>query len=117
MAIDEQMGVVAIGDEDMISGLRLAGLDRYHIINDTDAGREEVREIFSQVLKETDVGIVVLQENYAEHVGDLLSRIRKGKKMTPVVIEVPSKRGSKYGDVRGYYKAFIKGAIGFDVEI
>jgi vacuolar-type H+-ATPase subunit F/Vma7 len=117
MTMDEQMQVIAIGDEDMISGLRLAGLDRYHIINDTDAGREEVREIFSRVLKETGVGIVMLQENYAEYIEDLLSRIRKGKKMFPVVIEVPSKQGGKYQDVRGYYKAFIKGAIGFDVEI
>ena len=69
------------------------------------------------LLNTPDIGIIVLQEEYAEHVDDLVLKFKQSKKMIPIVIEAPSKFGTKYKDVTQYYKAYIKGYIGFDIEI
>ena len=113
----KQMSIGVIGDEDLISGMRLAGISRHYLIEGGANADKEVREVLSKLVKEPDVAVIVLLEDYAEYVDDLLAEIKEGRKMTPVVIEVPSKRGTKYGDTKAYYKAFIRKFIGFDIEI
>jgi vacuolar-type H+-ATPase subunit F/Vma7 len=113
----KQMGIAVIGDEDLISEMRLAGINRYHLVKgEPDAG-EEVRQALSDLIGEPDVSVIVILEDYAEYVGDLLAQVKEGKKIVPVIIEVPSKRGTGYGDAREYYKAYIRSFIGFDIEI
>ena len=113
----KQLAVAVIGDEDLVSGMRLAGVSRYHLIKEDHDTGEEVRQALSELMVEPDVGVIVIMEDYAENVEDLLASVRKRKGMTPVIIEVPSKFGTKYTDIVGYYRAFIKQSIGFDVEI
>ena len=113
----KQLTIAVIGDEDLVSGLRLAGVSRCHVIKgDHDTG-DEVREALSKLIDEPDVGVIVILEDYTEYVGDLLTQLKQGKKITPVIVEVPSKRGTSYGDTREYYKAYIRKFIGFEVEI
>ena len=113
----KQLDIAVIGDEDLVSGMRLAGVSRYHLIEaDHDIG-EEVRQALSKLIGEPSIGVIVILEDYARYIGDLLTQVRGGKKLTPVIIEVPSKRGTSYGDTREYYKAYIRKFIGFDVEI
>jgi len=64
-----------------------------------------------------DIGIVIILEDYIEYIEDLVGQIRKGKGTTPVIIEVPSKFGTKYPDIREHYRALIRESIGFEVEI
>ncbi len=113
----KQLGIAVIGDEDLVSGMRLAGIGRYYLIKgDGDTG-EEVRQALSSLIGEPDIGVIVIPEDYTEYVSDLLTQVREGKKMTPVIVEVPSKFGTRYGDVREYYKGYARAAIGFDIEI
>ncbi len=113
----KQTGVAVIGDEDLVSGMRLAGISRYHLIKDGSDASKEVRQALSNLIGEPDVSVIVIPEDYAEYVSDLLAQVREGKKITPVIVEVPSKHGTKYGDARAYYKAYIRKFIGFNVEI
>ncbi len=46
-----------------------------------------------------------------------MTQVKEGKSLTPVIIEVPSKYGTKYEDVTEYYKVYIRKFIGFDIEI
>ncbi len=117
MAQAKLLSIAAIGDEELVSGLRLAGISKYYVIKDNHDVREEVRKALGELMNEPSVGIIVIPENYAEYVEDMLRHFREGKRITPVIIEVPPKSGSKYKDVVGYYKTFIKASIGFDVEI
>ncbi len=110
------LGIAVIGDEDLVNGLRLAGVSRYHVIEDGSSA-EEVRKAISEELTEPDVGIIVILEDYAKHVEDLVARVQEKKVSPPVVIEVPSKYGTRYEDVAQYYKAYIRKFIGFDIEI
>jgi len=113
----KHLRVAAIGDEELVSGLRLAGVSKYCVIKgDRDVG-EDVRKALTELIAEPDIGVVVILEDYAQYVRDLLAQIRQGKAITPIVIEAPSKFGSKYPDVAGYYKSFARDFIGFDIEI
>ncbi len=113
----KHLNIAVIGDEDLVSGLRLAGVSRYHVIKGNNDAREDVRQALTELIGEPEVGIIVIQEDYAEYARDLMAKVEEGKSLTPVIIEVPSKYGTKYEDVTEYYKAYIRKFIGFDIEI
>jgi len=117
MTPTKQLEIAAIGDEDLVSGLRLAGVSRYYVIKGNHDTREEVRKALSELIGEPNIGIVVMLEDYTEYVEDLITRIREERRATPVIVEVPSKFGTKYEDVTGFYRAFVRESIGFDIEI
>ena len=113
----KHLDIAVIGDEELVNALRLAGSSRYYMIKGDHDVRENVRKALTDLMTELDVGIVVMLEDYAQYVEDLMAKARKGRQMTPVIIEVPSKFGTKYQDVREYYRASIRSSIGFEVEI
>ena len=113
----QHMNIAVIGDEDLVSALRLAGVSRYHIIKGNHEAGEDVRHTLTELIGEPEVGIIAIQEDYTKYVGDLIIQVQDGEKLTPVIIEVPSKYGTKHEDVSEYYRAYIRKFIGFDVEI
>lgn len=113
----KHLDIAVIGDEELVNALRLAGISRYYMIKDDHDIRENVRKALTELMTEPDVGIIVTLEDYAQYVEDLLAQARRGRAITPVIIEVPSKFGTKYPDVREYYRASIRESVGFEVEI
>lgn len=113
----KHLNIAAIGDEDLVSGLRLAGVSRYYMIKGNHNACEDVRKALGELIDEPSIGIIVILEDYVEYVKDLVAHVREGRKMTPVIIEVPPKSGTEYKDVVRYYKKFIRESIGFDIEI
>jgi len=111
------LDIVVIGDEELVNALRLAGISKHYTIKGNHDVRENVRKALTELLAEPDVGIAIILEDYAQYVEDLVAQVRRGKGMAPVIIEVPSKFGAKYPDVREYYRALIRESIGFEVEI
>jgi len=113
----KHLNIAAIGNEDLVNGLRLAGISRYYVIKGDHDAREDVRKALTELINESDVGVIVMLEDYTEYVEELVTQVRKGRGITPIIIEVPSKFGTKYRNVREYYKTFIRESIGFDIEI
>lgn len=113
----KQLDVAVVGDEELVNALRLAGSTRYYMIKDDPDARESVRSALTDLLADREVGIVMILEDYVQHVEDLLAKARKGRAITPVIIEVPSKFGTRYPDARDYYRAAIRESVGFEVEI
>ena len=113
----KQLSIAVIGDEDMVNGLRLAGIRQYFVIQDNQASSGEVRSALTKLLGDPDIGIIVIREEYMEYVDDMVVQLRQRRQTTPIVLEIPSKFGTRYRDVATYYKAFIRGFIGFDIEI
>ena len=111
------LNIAVIGDEDLVSALRLAGVSRYYIIKGSQEAGEDIRKALTELIGEPDIGIIAIQEDYTKYVEDLMTQVQEGKSLTPVIIEVPSKYGTKHEDVTEYYKAYIRKFIGFDVEI
>jgi vacuolar-type H+-ATPase subunit F/Vma7 len=113
----KHLDIAVIGDRDLVSALRLAGISKYYTIDGNHDIREEVRKVLTEVLSEANVGIAIILEDYTQYVEDLLTQVRKKRGLTPVIVEVPSKAGTNYPDVREYYRALIRESIGFEVEI
>jgi len=111
------LSISAIGDKDLISGLRLAGISKCHMVKEGLSAREEVQEALATFMEDPNTSVIIIMEEYTEYVQDLLARIRQSKRVTPVIVEVPSKFGTKHPDITGYYKAFIRDFIGFDIQI
>jgi len=81
--------VVVIGDEDTVTGFRLAGI-RNTLVHE-EASKTEA---YIWRVLEKDVGVVIITERVAEQVRDLLDRIRREKaRVKPVFVEIPDKRG------------------------
>ena len=98
----KHLSVAVIGDEDLVSALRLAGVSRYHIVKGNHEVGEDVRKALTELIGEAEVGIIAIQEDYTKYVEDLMTQVKEGKSLTPVIIEVPSKYGTKYEDVTEY---------------
>jgi vacuolar-type H+-ATPase subunit F/Vma7 len=113
----KHLDIAVIGDEELVSALRLAGISKHYTIKGDHDVRENVRKVLTELLAEPDVGIVIILEDYAQYVEDLVTPVRKRKGMTPVIVEVASKFGTKHPDTRKYYRSLIRESIGFEVEI
>ena len=109
------VGIAVIGDEDLVSGLRLAGVRHYRVVKEDAA--DEIRQALTKFMDDPDISIIVILEDYAKHVEDLIAPDREEKDSPTVVIEVPSRRGTRYEDVAKYYKSYIRKFIGFEIEI
>ena len=113
----QHLDIAVIGDEELVNALRLAGISKYYTIKENHDARENVRKALTELLAGPDVGIVIILEDYTQYVEDLVTQVKKGKGTTPVIVEVPSKFGTKHPDIREYYRALIRESIGFEVEI
>lgn len=113
----KHLNIAVIGDEDLVNGLRLGGLSRYYVINDNRNAAEDVRKAFSSLINKPEIGIVAIQEDYIQYVEDLKAKLEQDKRITPLIIDLPPKSGTKYPDVTKYYKEYIRKFIGFEVEI
>jgi vacuolar-type H+-ATPase subunit F/Vma7 len=113
----KQLNIAIIGDKDLVSGLRLAGVSRCYVIEESLNIVEDVKRTLKSLIDEPEIGIVAIQEGYVKYVEDLMAQLKQGKRVTPVIIELPSRYGTKYLDVAEYYKGYIRKSIGFDVEI
>ena len=113
----QHLDIAVIGDEELVNAMRLAGVSKHYVIRGDSSAHENVRKALTELIAKPDIGIVMMLEDYAQYVEDLVTQVRKGRGMTPVIVEVPSKFGTKYLDIREYYRALIRESIGFDVEI
>ena len=113
----KELNIAVIGDEDLLSGLRLAGIREYYPIADDQDKRENIRKALVELIKKPDTGIIVMPEDYLGYAEDIVSRVKKGNTATPVIVEVPSKSGTAYQDIPGYYGTFMRKFLGFNVEL
>jgi vacuolar-type H+-ATPase subunit F/Vma7 len=113
----KHLGMAVIGDEELVNAMRLTGISKYYTMQGDQDARENVGKTLTELLADPDVGIVIMLEDYAQYVEDLLSQVRKKKGTNLVIVEVPSKFGTKYPNIKEYYRALIRESIGFEIEV
>ncbi len=80
------MKIVVIGDGDTAVGFRLAGADAFEV-----SSLEEGERIFKQVVYQEDVGLIIITEELAKRLANLIEEARK--KTLPVIIVIPGSTG------------------------
>ncbi len=111
------MEIAVIGDLELVSTLRLAGLRKTHVIQEERHADESIRKALKEYMSDPEIGVVVILEEFAEMASDAVSAYRQSRSVLPVIVEVPSKRGTKHPDVVAYYKQFSREYLGFDIEL
>ena len=89
---------------DTYTGMRLAGVDGV-VVHE----RKELREQLEKVLKDKDIGIVLLTEKFGREFPDILDEFRLDRKI-PLLIEIPDRHGT--GRKKDFITSYITEAIG-----
>ena len=114
----KEIDIAIIGTRDQTALMRLAGVERYLIIDEDDPDmKEKVRDALKDFSADPSIGIIMIPENWKEHVEDMVKSIRQSKKVSTVVIEIPSGYTAEKENVKEYYQAYTRRLIGFNIEI
>jgi len=113
----EQITVGIIGNRDQTALMRLAGVEKYRIIEDTDATPEKIREALTELAGDSSVGLIMLPEGWIRDVADTIRYLRESKRTSAIVIGIPPGFKTEEQDVKEYYKTYTKKLIGFNVNI
>ena len=76
-----------IGDNDMITGFRLVGLEGQEVTS-----LQEARTALSSASKRRDVAIVIISEEFSNQIRQDIDKIRQ-EHITPLILEVPGRKG------------------------
>lgn len=117
MITNRQSGIAVVGGSNLTTLLRLAGIGNYHTIENDDSLETSLRETMTELINNSSVSIIAIQSDYAVYVSDMIDRVVEDKRLTPVIIEVPSGGGEKVENAAEYYRAFVRKFVGFDIEI
>ena len=106
------MNIIGFCDTDTAIGLRLAGIQDLRI---PTPDLSDIMNLWNTVEEESDtIGIILITENLAEHLGQQLREFRL-RNSIPIVIEIPDKKGRKTDHI-DYVSYLMKKAVGMDIK-
>ena len=78
-----------IGDNDMVTGFRLVGVEGTEV-----SSAEAAREAFEKALARSDLAIVVISEEFSAQpqLHEAIDRVRQ-ERISPLIVEMPGSRG------------------------
>merc|ERR1719473_589883 len=93
---DMKIGI--IGDEDMVTGMVLAGAGhvdgqgrKNFMVVDTKTRRIDIEEKFNELTNRTDICMLLLTQGVAEEIRYAVNAYILSGKVVPTILEVPSK--------------------------
>lgn len=116
VAPTKRLALAVIGGEDLVNGMRLAGITRCRLVAD-ERQAAEIREALASFAGDPGVALIVIQEEHAAAVTAELERLREARRGVPVVLPVASRKAARRLDARQYYREYIRKFIGFDIEV
>ena len=106
------MKIIAFCDKDTAVGLRLTG------VKDTIVPKEDLSDavnLWNTIEEESqDIGLIIVTEELAEHIGQQINEYRL-RNMIPIVVEIPDKYGKKKDHI-DYVSYLIKKAVGMEIN-
>ena len=102
------MKLAAFCDQDTATGLRLSGIKTSFVANNN------LIEMWREITKQKDIGILFITEKIAEELEKELKEFRILNPL-PIIVEIPDKRGRK-SDHIDYVSHLIKKAVGIEVK-
>jgi vacuolar-type H+-ATPase subunit F/Vma7 len=117
MSTERKSSIAVIGGSNLTTLLRLAGVGNYHTIEDDSSLETGIREVMTDLINNPSVSIIAIQSDYAKYIRDMKDKVSEDKRLTPVIIEVPSGDDTSEENAAAYYRAFVRKYVGFDIEI
>ena len=92
---------------DTYTGMRLAGVDGV-VVHE----RGELYEALQNVIKDKEVGIVLLTEKFGREFPEIIDDIKLKRKM-PLLVEIPDRHGT--GRKKDFITSYVNEAIGLQL--
>ncbi|HIP17574.1 MAG TPA: V-type ATP synthase subunit F [Methanothermococcus okinawensis] len=99
------MKIAVVGDLDMATGFRLAGLTDVYEVNNNDEALKALEELKDR----EDIGLIIISEKLGESIRDKLSKFSK------IVVEVPDKNGPIVRE-HDPIKDLVRKAVGIELK-
>jgi len=99
------MKIAVVGDLDMATGFRLAGLTDVYEVNNND----EALKALEGLKDREDIGLIIISEKLGESIRDRLSKFNK------IVVEVPDKNGPIVRE-HDPIKELVRKAVGIELK-
>jgi V/A-type H+-transporting ATPase subunit F len=99
------LGLV-IGDNDMITGFRLVGVDGIEVTS-----VDEAKEALEKTLLRSDIAIIIISQAFSTQspIHEEIDKVRRERR-TPVIVEMP---GSRSPSDEAHLSALINKTLGF----
>ncbi len=101
---EKKMKIVSVGDEHLNLMFGLIGITGIQITTDDE---DEVKEQFNEILRDKDIGLIIMSEKFLIRFKDYFKTLKARK--TPIIIEVPDIKDPLEFD---YFQQFIQKYIG-----
>ncbi|MDR2830414.1 MAG: V-type ATP synthase subunit F [Methanobrevibacter sp.] len=80
--------VAVIGDIDTVTGFKLAGVKKGHIVNNDDEAENALTGLIND-----ELSIIIITEKIADSIREHINK-KIGSNVLPMIIEIPDKSGS-----------------------
>jgi V/A-type H+-transporting ATPase subunit F len=104
--------IVAVADEDTVTGLKLAGIDEGYSISPQSP--EDAKSILLSLQERKDVGLIITTERIADSAAVRPIIDQFTEKEFPIVLELQDKHGPIKREIDPI-KALVKRAVGIDL--
>ena len=95
-------------NHDTLVGMRLAGIEGIVV-----HGAQETSRAMTAALLMSDVAILAVTEKAAQHVPDIIQRMREGGDL-PIVVVIPDRHGTNRSS--DFLTKYVRDAIGVKIE-
>jgi vacuolar-type H+-ATPase subunit F/Vma7 len=113
--MEKQIAVLA--DPELADAMRLAGVRRTRALRAAPGAASAVDEALREWLAAEDIGVIVIGADHAELARGLIASFRKGKRISPIIVEVPSQSGSWQADATQYYQQLGREFLGLEIML
>jgi vacuolar-type H+-ATPase subunit F/Vma7 len=113
--MEKQIAILA--DQELVDAMRLAGLSRTRALRAHAGSTAAVCETLGEWLMEEEIGVIVIGADHAALASELISSVRRGKRISPVIVEVPSRDGAWRADAAQYYQTLGRKFLGLEIVL
>lgn len=114
-AVDRAVAVLA--DPELVGALRLAGVGRTLGLRAVPEATETVEETLREWLADASLGVVIVGADHAALAIEAIGRFRHTRRVSPVIVQVPSRDGAGGVDATTYYQALGREFLGLEVVL
>ena len=109
--------IAVLAERELVDALRLAGVSRFRALPADKKVRDELNEALREWLGSEVIGVIILGEEHAALAGELIGAVRASKRITPVIVSVPSLAHEADEDFAGRYQALARRFLGMDIVL
>lgn len=109
--------IAVLARPELAGVLRLAGLSRVKSVEAGAETPESLQNVLKEWIGDDSIGVIVVDEELARLASEQIRRLRHGKRILPVVVEIPSKSREKAMDASTFYRRLSREFLGLDIEL